>query len=262
MADSHRAILLWGSLTVAFSPVIRDMAQTLWRNPDQRYVLLSLILIGILVASRWRLRRGPQFLGLGVALLVLGLTAEMLGIAADSSLIARWGLPVAMLGVSLTVAGPDPRVLILTFGLVPIPDFLIHATSPGFESLLSSGAGWALDLLGFQLKVGGPLLHFDGARFELQAADSGIVTAVLLAEVGWYLALRADLGLSPSIRRALGGALLAVVVQPILVLACVGTLVVGLPELGRFLLTHGVAIFLGVAVLAEFCSSRFSNRAD
>lgn len=262
MTDSHRGVLLWGGLAVAFSPVLQDLAETLGRDPHQRYVLLPLILIALLIASGSRFRHGPHFPGAGVALLVLGLTAEMLGIAAGSSLIARWGLPVAMFGVSLIVAGPDPRLLALAFGLVPIPDFLIHATSPGFESLLGAGAAWALDLLGFQLKVGGPLLHFDGARFELKAADSGIVTAVLLAEVGWYSALRADLGLSPSIRRALGGALLAVVVQPIMVLACVATLVVGLPELGRFLLTHGVAIFLGVAVLAEFCSSRFSNRAD
>lgn len=262
MTDSRRGVLLWGGLAVAFSPVLQDLAETLGRDPHQRYVLLPLVLIGLLLASGSRLRHGPHFPGVGIALLVLGLTAEMLGIAAGSWLIARWGLPVAMLGVSLLLAGPDPRILILTFGLVPLPDFLTHATSPGFESMLGTGAAWALDLLGFQLKAGGPLLHFDGARFELQAADSGIVTAVLLAEVGWYSALRADLGLSESIRRALGGALLAVVVQPILVFGCVATLVVGLPELGRFLLTYGVAIFLGVAVIARFCFSRFSNRAD
>lgn len=261
MTDSRRGALLWGGLAVAFSPILQDLAETLWENPNQRYVLLSLLLIGILLASGSRLRHGPQYPGVGVALLALGLMAEMLGIAAGSSLIARGGLPVAMSGVSLIVAGPDPRLLILAFGLVPLPDFLIHATSPGFESLLSAGAGWALELMGFHLKVGGPLLHYDGARFELQAADSGIVTAILLAEVGWYSALRADLATSQAVRRALGSALLAVVVQPLLILVCVATLVVGVPEPGRFVMTHGVAILLGLAVLAGFLSSASLNRA-
>lgn len=186
---------------------------------------------------------------MAISLLAMGLVAQILGIATDSSLIALCGLPVAIIGISFFTGRPDAAILLLTFGLIPVPAFVAHATSPGLESMLGAGAVSGLNLLRVPIEVTGPLLLSGEARFELLAVDGGIVTAVLLAEVGWYLAIRAKRGMAQALVQAILWALLAIVIQPLLVLLCVSTLPLGVPELGRFVLTHGLVLFIGSIVL-------------
>jgi len=141
-------------------------------------------------------------------------------------------------------------VVVMAFAIVPIPNFVTHTTSPWLESMLAGGAAQILGLIGIQLDVGGPLVQFRGARFELLASDNGMVTSLVLALVGWYYAIRADCTIGQSVKRALLWALLSTVVQPLVVVACVATLPLGVPQLGSFGLRHGVSIFLGILVLS------------
>jgi len=141
-------------------------------------------------------------------------------------------------------------IVVMAFAIVPIPDFVIHITSPWLESLLAAGAAQTLGLFGIQLDVGGPLVQFGGTRFEIFASDNGMVTALVLGLVGWYYALRADCTIGQSVKRALQWALLSTVVQPLVVVACVAALPLGLPQLGGFGLRHGVPIFLGILALS------------
>ncbi len=259
MNRSYRAVILWGGLVVAFLPVIHDVAMSLHNNAGQRYVLLSVLLIGLLILRNSDSRFGNERPGIGVTLLVLGLAAQLIGIASGSWSIARVGLPVAMLGISLVTGKPDTKVVVLAFAAVPIPGLVFNATSPWLESILAVAAAKTLALAGIQLDVGGPLLQFDGARFEMLASDNGIVTAVLLGEVGWYFAIRAHRSFGQAAWQAICWALLAIVIQPLLVLLCIATLPLGVPHLGRFFLTFGVAILLVIIVLVVALLSRSSR---
>jgi hypothetical protein len=259
MTDSRRSVLLWCGLAIAFSPVLQDLAESALSFPSQRYVLLAPLMIGLLLVhpsnppqtSRHTSPHTKKHSPLGIMLLILGMGAQILGITTSTWLFARVGLALAILGVALLAGRPNPMILLLTFGLVPIPEFITHATSPWLESILGAGAAQVLSFSGLQLEVGGPLLEVDGDRFELVASDSGIVTAALLAEAGWYSAVSAGFTFRRSLVRALQGALLVAVIQPVAVLLCVSSLPIGLPEVGRFLLTHDVPILLATAIVTQ-----------
>jgi hypothetical protein len=138
VTDSRRVGFLWCGLAVAFSPSLYNLGESLWEAPWQRYVLFSVLLIALLVRNQPNpnpLKRRP---GVGTGLLLFGLISQLFGIAAGSWSIARWGLPLAVLGVSLIVGRPTPSFLVLAFGVIPIPDFVVHATSPWLESALAT----------------------------------------------------------------------------------------------------------------------------
>jgi len=177
-------------------------------------------------------------------MLVLGSVAQVVGIAGGSWSIARWGLPVAMLGASLITGRPGVGVTALAFALIPAPGFVRTMGSPEIESLLGAVSARLLGLAGLMIEASGPLLRCDGLSLELRGTDSGITTAIVLAEMGWYSAILKAHSVARGLTRAIGFGLLAVVVQPVLVLACVATLPLGFPEWGRFALTHGIWPFL------------------
>jgi hypothetical protein len=224
------------------------MGANLLDHPHERYTLLAPVLIGLLIHQNPQLRSETRP-ALGVAMLILGLVAQVVGIAGGSWSIARWGLPVAMLGVCLITGRPAVGVTALAFALVPVPGFIRMMGSPQIESLLGAASADFLGLLGVTIETGGPLLLHDGRRFELLGTDNGIATAIVLAEVGWYSAIRNAYSLMQGLTRTIGFGLLAVIVQPIAVLACVATLPLGVPEWGRFVLTHGIWLLLCAGAL-------------
>ncbi|MBW2233347.1 MAG: hypothetical protein JRH17_23440 [Deltaproteobacteria bacterium] len=224
-----------------------------------RYTLLAVLLLGLLLWRGSPLEGVPR-LQSGRALVVLGLLAEVVGMASASWSIARVGLPVAVLGVALINGHPRAAVAVLAFGLVPIPGFVHGIASPDVESLLGSGAASVIGALGWTLEVGGPLLQYGGRRFELLATDTGLVTALACAEVGWYSAVRAGGAVRQAGLRAAGGAALGLLLQPVLLLFCVATLPLGWPQVGRFLLTDGPWLALAAAVLWYDFNFRHTRR--
>jgi hypothetical protein len=232
---------------VAFSPVLVEMASQFTAD-NSRYTLLAglLLALALWLAPPNERRIRPN---LGGTLLALGLLAEVFGIVSASSGIARVGLPVAALGVAFIDGRPRAAIVVLAFGLVPIPSFVHGITSPDLESLLGAAAARVLALLGLSIEVGGPLLRSGSGRLELLASDVGLVTALCCAGVGWYSAVRGGGNVRLAAVRALGGAALGLLLHAVLLLLCVATLAIGLPGLGRFLLTHGTWLALAAGVL-------------
>lgn len=248
MTESRRRWLLWCGLLVAFSPVVQNLAANLRDHPGKRYVVLPILLMGLL------LRKDPGSksdtrTGLGRVLLLVGLAAQVTGIAASSWSLARIGLPVAMVGMAFITGRPAISVIVLAFALVPIPTFLQNLASPQVESILAKVSAGAYAWLGVDLEAHGPFVQQDGVRFQLVAADNGIVTLSVFVQLGWYLALRAGSALRESVARAARWGLLGIVLQPVFVLLCVAALPLGDRDLGRFCLTHGPWLVLGFGVI-------------
>ena len=201
MTELRRRWLLWCSLAVAFSPIIQNLAVNIRDDPGMRYILLPILLIGLL------LRRDPRSHcetrpAAGPGLLIVGLVALVVGIAGGSWGIARIGLPVAMLGMTWVTGRPAVGVILLAFVCVPVPVFVEVMTSPRVESMWGEIGAGVLSRLGAELEVSGPLLRYHGERFELLPSDSGIVTAVVLGQVSWYLSLRAGRAFGQAVARA------------------------------------------------------------
>ncbi len=258
MTEGHRALLIWLGLTAASSPALVSLALKIQAEPTHRYTLFVWLLLGILL-----LRRSPdpepphpphsshsRRPRLGWSLLALGFMAQLLGAASSSGFIAQCGIPVSILGVGLILGRPGLATLLLTFGLVPVPVFVFAIGSPGIESRIADATSGLFALLGWPIAAGGPLLQFEGRRFELFTSDAGLLTAICFAELAWFRGMREGLHLGEICVRGLRAGLLGFAAQPLLIALCVVTLPLGFPEVGRFLLSHGVPIALAAVVIA------------
>ena len=250
MTERYRSGLLWAGLIVAFSPAIASLIAGILSEPSNRYTLLALGLLALLLVRPAGDRRRPERWTGGI-LLALGSLVQLFGAAASSWSIARVGLPFAILGVGLILGRPAPSKLVLAFGLVPIPAFVYDLGSPAIESRFGELAGGVLAALGGAVEVGGPLLKSGGMRFELLVTDSGLVTAVCLAEFLWYRSVHERRSTQAAILRSAGAILCGFAVQPLLVVVATAALPLGFPELGRFLLSYGVPISLAAVALAD-----------
>lgn len=256
MKPRNRTWLPWLGLSLACSPAIVRWANQLLLDPPHRYVLLVLPLVALLLLHE---RRVPRALGApsrsgrlaGWASLALGFVAQLVGAASASAFVANVGLPLSILGVGLIVGRPRPEILLLTFGLVPIPGFVLVLGSPGVESWLGERLATLLGALGWTVGGGGPLLLDRGRRFELFSVDAGIVTALCAAEYGWYRAARAGRSLAMIIKQAGLSGLAGGLVQPLLLVLCALSLPLGFPDAGRFLLSFGPAIAFGLAAALD-----------
>lgn len=255
MTERHHAGLLWLGLAIASSPALAGLARSLRDEPGQRYTLLALLLLGLLV-----LREGSRGVETvrrprtGMGLVLLGWAGQLLGAAAASGFIAHAGLAVSIFGLGLFLGWPSPGSLVLVFGLIPVPGFVYAMGSPVVESILGEAVGRVLGRLGLPVETGGPLLQSSAGRFEIVASDVGLVTAVCAAQVAWYSSLRRGESVPTGIRWALQAAAAGLLAQPLLVVLGAATLPLGQPELGRFFLSHGVPIALALAVLV--CEAR------
>ncbi len=249
LTERHHAWLLWLGLAIASSPTLVGLARILRDEPAHRYTLLALLLLGLLVArggapGASSARRPRQ----GAALLLLGWAAQLLGTAAASVFISHVGLAVSIFGLGLFVGWPAPATLILAFGLIPVPGFVYAMGSPFVESTLGEAAGRILGLLGLPVETGGPLLLSSAGRFELVAIDAGLVTAICAAEVAWYSSVRRGESVTTGIQWTVQAAAVGLLTQPLLILLATASLPLGHPDLGRFLLSHGVPIALALAL--------------
>lgn len=250
MRESAGSLLRVLALGVAFSPVLVGLKQSVIEDPGHRSVLLAPLAIGSLLLHGSGPERALARPRTGLALIAAGVALELVGLATGTSVVARLGLPLAFSGLALRTGRPDPRIAVLAFGLVPIPDFVKLLSSPlaeiGFAELLARIGS----LLGAPIEARGPILASKGMSLALVPSDAGFVTAALLAEWGAYRAIRSGADLVGIGLGALRGALGALIVQPLLGGAAVGLLVLGFPALARSFLYHGVVLGLAVLVLA------------
>jgi hypothetical protein len=246
-----RPALLWLALAVAFSPTLAELARELPERPDAPRVLAGALLFGLAAArdaGPFRARRGAAA---GVLLFAIALQA--VGIAADSWSIARIGLGLAVVGLSLWLGRPRFGVSLLALFAVPIPSTLTGMLSPGLESAAARLAAGIAGGLGLELRASGPLLHAAAGSLELRPSEAGLSLVMLAANLGWYAAQRQGGGLGASAVRTLTAVLLAIPVQILCLALGAALLGLGGVEAARLWLAYGAlgALLAGGLALAH-----------
>jgi hypothetical protein len=238
----------WLALAVAFSWAIVDLAKDLIDYPATRYTMLAPLLLVLAVRARAS-EQAPRHRD-GAIGIALGIAAQTLGILTQSWSIARFGLPVACVGLARFVGWPPVAVVALTFFAIPPPDVIAMLPSPELETGVARVAGAILHGVGFPIESRGFSLVAPAGRLELGPAECGITLAFVAAALGWYSAVRTGGGVARALRRAVLAALLALPIQGLVVLASGAALAGGWKDAGRLLLLHGGWIGLSAAVLA------------
>ena len=138
--------------------------------------------------------------------------------------------------------GGHPRIAVtaLVFFAIPLPTSVVGLTSPALETALARAAGAILGGLGAPVEAIGFSLVAPAGRIDLGPVDGGANLAFAFAALGWYSAVRAGGG---DIRRAalrgVCSALLAIPLQPLVIVAAGALLGAGLPAAGLFWLRQG-----------------------
>ncbi len=236
----------WAALAAALSPAGVELARHLSGEPPDRYVLVAAVLIGLSLRSGAEIPRSTPLPALGIGMLLAAVLVELLGIAIGSWWFARLAIPVAVCGLALGGGTLSPRVALLAFGLIPVPNFIVTLGTPEVESAL---ARWLAGAVGglVAIEPAGPLLHGAGGRLELQPHDDPLRLALVLAMLGWYAALRRGEPWPRGLARALAFAGGSLVLQPLALLLAVGLLAAGAPDAAALWLRSGA--WLAVAAI-------------
>jgi hypothetical protein len=185
------------------------------------------------------------------------LLIELAGLAGGSPGIARLGLPISVVGLSLWTGVPRLMTALLALWVVPIPGTLYGLTTPNLESAYARFGAAMIGALGADISASGPLIRSGAERLELDPYHSGIHLIVVIAELSWYAAVRKGLSPMVALVRTAGAALLAIPLQLFAVWAAVLLLVAGAPEVANFWLDHGLWLLtavLGVVLIETRCA--------
>lgn len=231
----------WVGVLMALSPTIVHSIEVLARQSWSHYVIVAPFLLAICVRHESSAGITPPRVGVGSAVLLLAMALQLLGIAGGSWSIARIGLPLAAMGVALALGRPPQLPMVLCFWVVPVPYFLVNITTPWAETLLAAGAASIASMLGADVTASGPLIRSGDMRLELESFQGGVITALVLFELGWYSSVR---GAHPSwigaLRTSLIYSLAVVVVQPVAVIVAVFIFRWQGPGMAELWLGHGV----------------------
>jgi hypothetical protein len=250
---------LWLALLAGFSPVLVEFARhEIWWAPSS--TLAAPILFAVALWSGAQRADPPR--AIGAALIAAGLLFELAGIALEIWTVAWLGFPVAVLGLSLWLGRPSWRIAVLAFGLVPLPESLRVAASPGPESTLLSGVCAAWHALGVDFDCVGPVARFAGRRLELQAADVGWTLAPLLAQLGWFCAVVEGASGPRALQRAAAFGAAVVIVQPLAIALALVLLAAISEEVARLWLSQGVWIVCTIGALAVTFARRANTQAE
>lgn len=234
-------LVYWVAAAVALSPTIAHSIELVASSPWSHYVIIAPLLLANCLRPGTAFRAVVPRVGVGAAVLALAMGLQLLGIGADSWAIAQIGLPLAATGVALMLGRPPVLPMVLCFWVVPAPYFLFTITTPWAESMLAHGAGSVATMLGADVTVSGPLVRSGDTRLELESFQGGIVTAIVLAELGWYSSLRGE---RPSwiggLRRSLLFSLTVLAVQPAAAIVAVLVFCRWGPDLAELWMTYGV----------------------
>jgi len=259
----HRSpAVYWAGAAVALSPTIAHCAELIAGESWPHYVVVAPILLAICLSQGEASRNARPHGWIGAGVIAFALALQLVGIAGGSWSIARIGVPLAGVGVALVVGRPPLLPMFLLFWLIPAPNFIVTATTPWGESMLADVAGRIVSTLGADVSASGPLVRVGDAGLELTSAQGGIVTALVLAELGWFSAAR---DARPSWRAASLRSLLyasaVAVVQPAAVIVAVLLLWCGGSHVAELWMSHGVWLLVAVVGVASIEQRRRKTAA-
>lgn len=236
--------LLAAAVTIALSPVLRDLAVHWVEEPSAQYSLLFVPLAALAAVSdpvRRPIRRdGYLWLAIAAALVVFAVGAGL-------ERVGRLAIPLAALGLARLAGRPSLARAALAAWIVPVPTALVRA-APDLERLVA--AGLAAVGLG-ALEPHGDALAFvaAGGSLPLGPADGGLPLAVLLAGLGWLRGSLRGARTSRLVAGSLCWALCAIPIQVVALAVAVAALHLGAPALGRAWLDHALWVCVAVAAL-------------
>jgi hypothetical protein len=245
---SH-ALALWLALALTFSPVIVEWIED-WPNLFSAGSLLLPIAMLIRLATSVRPPAASWGRSTGVALVFLGVIAELFGISVGAWSIARVGLALAVTGMLMWLHRWSFAAAAIALGCVPVPAFAALVTTPTFEVAYGTVAAGLLDRIGLGVPMIGPLVGSGSSVLELQPAYNGLHASWLLALIGWYAGVR-RLGTGwQALRRAAIGALLGPPIQFVATVVAIALVAAGYAGVGRSWMEQGLWIAIAIAGIA------------
>jgi hypothetical protein len=246
--EDRREWVLWATAAAAVSPVLVDLMTSLSEIDGSPSVLLPPCLFALYAWREGVSRARPR--PIGSLLVAFGLGIQIVGVVAGIDSLARLGLPWVIVGVALLAGRPTFPIAALAFWMVPLPHAVLTQWSPVLESRLAAYAILPLQLLGSDVSAVGRLIRIGSERLEVTAFQGGLTLALLLAQLGWYAALRHH----HSLPALVGHAALAAVLSPILQIVSIGLAVLVAMALGskagRLWLDYVFPLGLTIAFLA------------
>ena len=241
-----RDCALWIALLLALSPSLLDLAAHWvaepWARPSAIFAPLWLV-----SALRDRSLRRPHVDG--YLLMALGLAIALASVGGGMTRLGRPGIPLAMVGLARALGRPAlPRALVAAW-MIPLPNFITHALSPGLEALVGKGAAVLAHALGLHVSFADGQLSGPAGALALEPADGGLPLAAMLAGLAWYRAASSDAPLRAAARAALRAAPWGLAAQTVgLCIAC-ALAIAGAPGTAADILHNGVwlaaaAVFL------------------
>ena len=249
-AQGAREALLWAVTTLAFSPILVDLARHALEQPWALYPLAFWLLFARETA---RAERAAPRLTSGMFLIVFGLVLELVMLRAGWPRMARPGWLAAALGVCLLAGRPSLRTASLILWWIPIPHALATLASPTLETWLATPASWLLELSGATVRLEqlrrAVFLQVADATLPIRGPDAGIPLAALLVGLGWHDALRRGRSLASGLRRAGLCGLLALPLQIAFIGLAASLAALGAPEAGRAWLDGCVPVTAALGLL-------------
>jgi exosortase len=147
----------------------------------------------------------PRPSGWGLPILILGLTTFVVGVRGDESFIARISLPIALLGLTMCLAGPNvTRTMSVGIGyltfMIPLPYETLKLVTYRDRLFDAAASADALGWLGVPVYRDGVLLHLPDMTLEVADACSSIPAVAALMTLGVAYAAVVD---RPRVIRAL-----------------------------------------------------------
>ncbi len=237
-------ILPWLALGCAFSPMLIQLANVIPEDPFGWSVLLAPALM-LAAALRGSGEAHPRR-GWAQILLIAGLLIELVGLSGGSPAVARLGLPMSVVGLSLWTGAPPLMTSLLAFWVIPIPITVYGLTTPNLESAYAQFGAAAISALGADLSVSGPVIRSGAEHLELDPYHSGIHLVFVVTLLTWYASVRNGLTPIAALARTAGAALVAVPLQILAVLVAIALLVADSPDLANFWLDDGAWLLTAI----------------
>jgi hypothetical protein len=199
----------------------------------------------VVAASRDSRAAQPRRSG-ALILLIAGLLLELVGLAGGSPGVARLGLPISIVGLSLWTGVPAPMTALLALWAIPIPGSFYGLTTPNLESAYARFGTAAISALGADLSASGPVIRSGAEHLELDPYHSGLHFVFITTLLAWYTAARNGWAPMLAVTRTAGAALVAIPLQILAVLVAIALLAAGSLEFAKFWLHDGAWLLTAI----------------
>lgn len=188
-------LLLGLVLLLTYLPVIVDLVQDWWQDPNYSHGFLVPLVSIYLVYKKWPevAKSEKKSCWWGLALLIFGLLLLILGTAGAEYFTARLSFVVAVAGLVAYLYGRRPSGLLLVpicylLFMIPIPYTIYYSLTLPMQLFASKCAVGVLQFLGIPVLRAGNIMILPNYSLEVGEACSGLRSLVSLMALGFLFA--------------------------------------------------------------------------